>query len=121
MNQAGQAITKTLADQVKLDETDDRAEGEASERGALARAAQQAGFEKIRIVNEPTAAALSIGVDGRFLIIDRDTCHEGIEDLSSDIDRRTTDGRFICRSRYLYVFFTRTQERPGGTSERRTS
>lgn len=40
------------------------------ERGALARAAQQAGFEKIRIVNEPTAAALSIGVDGRFLIID---------------------------------------------------
>jgi molecular chaperone DnaK (HSP70) len=40
------------------------------ERGALARAAQQAGFERIRIVNEPTAAALSIGIDGRFLIID---------------------------------------------------
>lgn len=40
------------------------------ERGALARAAQQAGFEKIRIVNEPTAAALSIGVDGKFLIMD---------------------------------------------------
>jgi molecular chaperone DnaK (HSP70) len=40
------------------------------ERGALARAAQSAGFEKIRIVNEPTAAALSIGMDGRFLIID---------------------------------------------------
>jgi molecular chaperone DnaK (HSP70) len=40
------------------------------ERGSLARAAQQAGFEKIRIVNEPTAAALSIGMDGRFLIID---------------------------------------------------
>ncbi|MDR3322432.1 MAG: Hsp70 family protein, partial [Synergistaceae bacterium] len=34
------------------------------ERGALARAAQSAGFEKIRIVNEPTAAALSIGIDG---------------------------------------------------------
>jgi molecular chaperone DnaK (HSP70) len=40
------------------------------ERGALARAAQTAGFERIRIVNEPTAAALSIGMDGRFLIID---------------------------------------------------
>lgn len=40
------------------------------ERGALARAARQAGFEKIRIVNEPTAAALSIGMDGIFLIID---------------------------------------------------
>jgi molecular chaperone DnaK (HSP70) len=40
------------------------------ERGALARAAQSAGFEKIRIVNEPTAAALSIGLDSRFLIID---------------------------------------------------
>lgn len=40
------------------------------ERGALARAAQQAGFEKIRIVNEPTAAALSICMDGHFLIMD---------------------------------------------------
>jgi molecular chaperone DnaK (HSP70) len=40
------------------------------ERGALARAAQQAGFEKIRIVNEPTAATLSVGIDGMFLIID---------------------------------------------------
>jgi molecular chaperone DnaK (HSP70) len=40
------------------------------ERGALARAAQSAGFERVRIVNEPTAAALSIGMDGRFLIID---------------------------------------------------
>lgn len=40
------------------------------ERGALARAAHQAGFEKIRIVNEPTAAALSIGLNGRFLIMD---------------------------------------------------
>lgn len=40
------------------------------ERGALAHAASLAGFEKIRIVNEPTAAALSIGGDGRFLIMD---------------------------------------------------
>jgi molecular chaperone DnaK (HSP70) len=40
------------------------------ERGALARAAQTAGFERIRIVNEPTAAALSIGIEGKFLIID---------------------------------------------------
>jgi molecular chaperone DnaK (HSP70) len=40
------------------------------ERGALARAARQAGFDKVRIVNEPTAAALSTGIDGRFLIID---------------------------------------------------
>lgn len=40
------------------------------ERGALARAATLAGFEKIRIVNEPTAAALSIGMNGRFLIMD---------------------------------------------------
>lgn len=40
------------------------------ERGALARAAGLAGFEKIRIVNEPTAAALSIGTNGRFFIID---------------------------------------------------
>lgn len=40
------------------------------ERGALAHAASVAGFENIRIVNEPTAAALSLGVDGRFLIMD---------------------------------------------------
>ncbi|GHV53734.1 heat-shock protein Hsp70 [Synergistales bacterium] len=40
------------------------------ERGALARAAQSAGFEKVRIVNEPTAAALSVGTDSRFLILD---------------------------------------------------
>ncbi len=40
------------------------------ERGALARAATLAGFEKTRIVNEPTAAALSIGMKGRFLIMD---------------------------------------------------
>ncbi|MDR1511120.1 MAG: Hsp70 family protein [Synergistaceae bacterium] len=40
------------------------------ERGALSRSARKAGFERVRIVNEPTAAALSTGIDGRFLIID---------------------------------------------------
>ncbi|MCL2684286.1 MAG: Hsp70 family protein [Synergistaceae bacterium] len=40
------------------------------ERGALARAARNAGFDRVKIVNEPTAAALSTGIDGRFLIID---------------------------------------------------
>lgn len=40
------------------------------ERGALVRVARRAGLEKIRVVNEPTAAALSIGAEGLFLIID---------------------------------------------------
>jgi molecular chaperone DnaK (HSP70) len=40
------------------------------ERGALARAARNAGFERVRIVNEPTAAALSTGISGRFLVMD---------------------------------------------------
>lgn len=40
------------------------------ERGAIARTAQMSGFDRVRIVNEPTAAALSIGGDGRFLIMD---------------------------------------------------
>ncbi|MDR1650329.1 MAG: Hsp70 family protein [Synergistaceae bacterium] len=40
------------------------------ERGALARAARLSGFDRIRIVNEPTAAALVTGINGRFLIID---------------------------------------------------
>ena len=40
------------------------------ERGALARAARKAGFERVRIVNEPTAAALSAGIGGRFLVMD---------------------------------------------------
>ncbi|MDR1471096.1 MAG: Hsp70 family protein [Synergistaceae bacterium] len=40
------------------------------ERGAMTRAARMAGFERVRIVNEPTAAALSVGINGRFLIID---------------------------------------------------
>lgn len=41
-----------------------------AERGALAKAAQMAGFEKVRIVNEPTAASLAVGVGGRFLVLD---------------------------------------------------
>jgi molecular chaperone DnaK (HSP70) len=36
----------------------------------LARAARKAGFERVRIVNEPTAAALAAGVGGRFLVMD---------------------------------------------------
>jgi molecular chaperone DnaK (HSP70) len=40
------------------------------ERGALARAARKAGFDRVRIVNEPTAAALSAGIGGRFLVMD---------------------------------------------------
>ena len=40
------------------------------ERGALARVARKAGFERVRIVNEPTAAALSAGISGRFLVMD---------------------------------------------------
>jgi molecular chaperone DnaK (HSP70) len=40
------------------------------ERGALARAVRKAGFDNVKIVNEPTAAALSTGINGRFLIID---------------------------------------------------
>jgi molecular chaperone DnaK (HSP70) len=40
------------------------------ERGALASAARKAGFDSVRIVNEPTAAALSTGINGRFLVID---------------------------------------------------
>ncbi|MDR3165666.1 MAG: Hsp70 family protein [Synergistaceae bacterium] len=40
------------------------------ERGALARAARNAGFNHVRIVNEPTAAALSTGISGRFLVMD---------------------------------------------------
>ena len=40
------------------------------ERGALAQTARKAGFDHVRIVNEPTAAALSAGVSGRFLVMD---------------------------------------------------
>jgi molecular chaperone DnaK (HSP70) len=41
-----------------------------AERAALASAARSAGFERIRIVNEPTAAALAVGLSGRVLILD---------------------------------------------------
>ncbi|WP_281745373.1 Hsp70 family protein [Thermanaerovibrio acidaminovorans] len=40
------------------------------ERGALYRAAKGAGFDFVRLINEPTAAALSVASDGRFLILD---------------------------------------------------
>ncbi len=40
------------------------------ERAAMARAARGAGFDQVRIVNEPTAAALATGVEGRSLILD---------------------------------------------------
>jgi molecular chaperone DnaK len=41
-----------------------------AERSAMARAARSAGFSRLRIVNEPTAAALAFGSSGRFLILD---------------------------------------------------
>lgn len=40
------------------------------ERGALYRSAKGAGFEFVRVLNEPTAAALSVASEGRFLILD---------------------------------------------------
>ncbi len=99
-----------------------------SERGALARAAQQAGFEKIRIVNEPTAAALSIGVGGRFLIIDfgagtldlsvvEGECgvfqvleSQGRRDLGGfDLDRRLAE--YLCRK--IDVSMSRTEDPRG--------
>ncbi|MGI6782664.1 MAG: Hsp70 family protein [Aminivibrio sp.] len=41
-----------------------------AERSAMARAARSAGFVRIRMVNEPTAAALAYGERGRVLILD---------------------------------------------------
>lgn len=41
-----------------------------AERSAMARAARAAGFARIRMVNEPTAAALAFGEKGRFMILD---------------------------------------------------
>ena len=41
-----------------------------AERSAMARAARSAGFVRIRMVNEPAAAALAFGGKGRFLILD---------------------------------------------------
>ncbi|MDR3265907.1 MAG: Hsp70 family protein, partial [Synergistaceae bacterium] len=40
------------------------------QREALARSASAAGLREVRIVNEPTAAALAFGKEGRFLILD---------------------------------------------------
>ena len=40
------------------------------QREALARAAKTAGMGEVRIVNEPTAAALAFGLEGRFLVLD---------------------------------------------------
>ena len=40
------------------------------ERAAMARTARGAGFDQVRIVNEPTAAALATGVEGRSLVLD---------------------------------------------------
>ncbi|NLA91594.1 MAG: Hsp70 family protein, partial [Synergistaceae bacterium] len=39
-----------------------------AERSAMARAARTAGFTRVKMVNEPTAAALAFGERGRFLI-----------------------------------------------------
>jgi molecular chaperone DnaK (HSP70) len=41
-----------------------------AQREAMAGAARAAGLEEARIVNEPTAAALAFGGEGRFLILD---------------------------------------------------
>ncbi|GHS86364.1 heat-shock protein Hsp70 [Synergistales bacterium] len=41
-----------------------------SQRDAMKRAAKAAGLVESRIVNEPTAAALAFGMEGRFLILD---------------------------------------------------
>ncbi len=41
-----------------------------SERSAIARSARSAGFSSVRIINEPTAAALAFGRQGRFLVLD---------------------------------------------------
>jgi len=41
-----------------------------AERAAAGRVARCAGFSSVRIINEPTAAALAFGVNGKFLILD---------------------------------------------------
>jgi molecular chaperone DnaK (HSP70) len=41
-----------------------------AERSSIARSARSAGFSAVRIVNEPTAAALAFGMAGKFLILD---------------------------------------------------
>ncbi len=41
-----------------------------AERSAMGRTARSSGFSSVRIVNEPTAAALAFGIMGKFLILD---------------------------------------------------
>lgn len=41
-----------------------------AERAAAGRVARSAGFSSVRIINEPTAAALAFGAAGKFLILD---------------------------------------------------
>jgi molecular chaperone DnaK (HSP70) len=40
------------------------------ERAAMMRVAKASGFAEVKIVNEPTAAALAVGGEGRFLVLD---------------------------------------------------
>lgn len=40
------------------------------ERSAMARVARNSGFENVRIINEPTAAAMACARDGRVLVVD---------------------------------------------------
>ncbi|MDR1622282.1 MAG: Hsp70 family protein [Synergistaceae bacterium] len=40
------------------------------QREAIARAAEAAGLREVRIISEPTAAALAFGREGRFLVVD---------------------------------------------------
>jgi molecular chaperone DnaK (HSP70) len=40
------------------------------QREAMAHAAEAAGLREVRIINEPTAAALAFGREGRFLVLD---------------------------------------------------
>jgi molecular chaperone DnaK (HSP70) len=40
------------------------------ERAAMMRVAKTSGFSEVKIVNEPTAAALAVGGEGRFLVLD---------------------------------------------------
>ncbi|MDR2179767.1 MAG: Hsp70 family protein [Synergistaceae bacterium] len=40
------------------------------QREAMVRAAEAAGLREVRVINEPTAAALAFGREGRFLVLD---------------------------------------------------
>ncbi|MDI9389438.1 MAG: Hsp70 family protein [Synergistota bacterium] len=41
-----------------------------TERAAAGRVARSAGFSAVRVINEPTAAALAFGASGKFLVLD---------------------------------------------------